>query len=378
VSASKQPNQPGIDLFTLHGVPIRLHWSIFPVFGLLAYSLATNVFRKELRPGETDYAWLLGLGTSALFLASIVLHEMGHAIVAQRNKIPVNSITLYFFGGIAAAADEPRKPGIEFRVAGAGPLVTALLSIGFFLISRIDALPHMLSSAFWWLAGINLALLVFNLIPGYPLDGGRIFHSIIWATTKSETRATRYAVRGGQAVAALLFLYGMYQIAVTGNIFNGLWSMMLAAFLRNAATSTGAYVLTRSILERATAAQTMARNIVYLGPRTRVEEVLEHQPAMNVSQAYVVVEDGPLGVFSPIQLAFVPRERRPWTVVSQIMTPWRQVIEIQPDASLMSVLKDMEQANTTYGVIRQPDGMVMGILTRDQIAVRLQHESQRA
>ncbi len=365
-------NDPGIVLFEIYGVPIRLHWTIFPVFGLLAYSLATNVFRDEIRPGERDIAWLLGLGTAALFLASIVLHELGHAVVAQRNNLKVNSITLYFFGGVAAANDEPRSPGVEFRVAGAGPLVTAFLAVGFFLISRIDALPHLYASASWWLAGINLALVIFNLVPGYPLDGGRLFHAIVWKFSSNEIQATRWAVKGGQVVAILLFAWGFIEIARTGSILGGLWSMMLAAFLRNAATSTGAYVMTRSVLETSTASQTMARELIYVPARTRVNELLAWSPVLNPRQAYVVVDGEPLGVISPIQLAFVPAERRPWTVVTQIMTPWRQVVEIAPDTNLMTALKDMEAARSRYGVVRNADGNVEGILSQDQIAIRLQ------
>ena len=362
---------------TVRGIPIRLHWSLFPVFGLLAYSLATNVFADEIRPGERDLAWLLGLATSAVFLFSIVLHELGHAVVAQRNKMTVSSITLFFFGGVAEVTEEPRTPGIEFRVGGAGPLVTAMLTLCFWLLSRVDQINHQITTAFWWLAGINLALLVFNLIPGYPLDGGRLLRAIIWKFNGSEIKATKIAVMGGQGVSFILVGYAIYEIVRTGSIFNGLWTLMLASFLRNAATSTGAHVMTRSVLEHVTAAETMAREIIYVQARTRVQEVLEQHRIINPRQAFVVVDDGPLGVFSPIQLAFVPMDRSPWTVVTQIMTPWRQLAEITPDTSLMNALKSMEAARCPYAVVRQADGNVAGILSRDQIAIQIQVAAQK-
>jgi Zn-dependent protease/CBS domain-containing protein len=373
----RTPQSPGIPLLTARGIPIRLHWSIFPIFGFLAYYLATSVFQDEVRPGQRDYSWALGLATAAIFLACIVLHELGHAVVAQRNKLPVNSITLYFFGGIAEASDEPRSAGVEFRVAGAGPLVTAVLTAGSWALTLVDAIPHLIHVGLWWLAGINLALLVFNLIPGYPLDGGRIFHAIVWKLTGSVTRSTRYAVRGGQLVSLLLVGWGIYQIVSTGSLLNGLWTMMLAAFLRNAAASTGAYVMTRSVLDTVTAAQAMARDIIYVPARARVDELLQQSPVINARQAYVVVDDGPLGVISPVQLAFVPPDRRPWTVVTQIMTPWRQVIEIKPDATLMAALRTMEEGNTAYGVVRDDAGIVAGIISRDQIAIRVQSAARR-
>ena len=360
----------------IRGIPIRLHWTLFPVFGLLAYSLATNVFRDEIRPGERDVAWIYGLITAALFLLSIVLHELGHAVVAQRDKLKVGSITLFFFGGVAQVEEEPRSAGVEFRVAVGGPLVSLALVVVFWAFSRVDQFGNLLETAFWWLAGINLALLLFNLVPGYPLDGGRILRSIIWQVTGNEAKATRIAVRGGQLVSLLLVGYAIYQIAIVGSIFNGLWMLMLSAFLRNAATSAGAHVLTRSVLERVTAAQAMARDLIYVPARTRVEELFEHQRVINPKQAYVVVDDGPLGVISPIQLAFVPRERWPWTVVTQIMTPWRQLAEITPDTTLMNALREMEAARCPYAVVRDAAGNVAGILSQDQIAIRIQSAAQ--
>jgi CBS domain-containing protein len=151
---------------------------------------------------------------------------------------------------------------------------------------------------------------------------------------------------------------------------------MLASFLRNAATSTGAQVMTRTILERVTAGQTMARELVYITARTRIQELFENQQTLNPRQTFVIVDDGPLGVVSPMQLAFVPRERWPWTVVTQIMTPWRQLVEITPDTNLMNALKAMEESRTHYAVVRVPGGDVLGILSKDQIAIKLQATAQ--
>jgi Zn-dependent protease len=337
------------------------------VFGLLAYTLATGVFRDEIRPGERDIAWLLGLVTAALFLISIVLHELGHAVIAQRNKLRVGSITLFFFGGVAQVEEEPRSAGVEFRVAVGGPIVSLALAIGFWGLSHVDRFGHLLQTALWWLAGINVVLLLFNLVPGFPLDGGRILRSVIWHFNGSEAKATRIAVRCGQGVSLLLIGYGIYLIA-TGSLFNGIWMMMLSAFLRNAATSTGAHVLARSVLEQVTAAQAMAR--------TRVQELFEQQTVINPRQTYVVVDDGPLGVISPLRLAFIPRERWPWTVVTQIMTPWRQLAEITPETTLMNALRMMEAAHCPYAVVRDQDGNVAGILSQDQIAIKLQSAAQ--
>ena len=367
--------QPGVPLAVIRGIPIRLHWTLFPVFGLLAYSLATNVFRDEIRPGERDVAWIMGLLTAALFLVSIVLHELGHAVVAQRNKLKVGSITLFFFGGVAQVEEEPRSAGVEFRVAAGGPLVSLALAGGFWLLSRAEVFGNLLDTAFLWLAGINLVLLLFNMIPGFPLDGGRILRSVIWHFNGNEAKATKIAVRGGQIVALLLVAYGIYEIA-TGSLLNGFWTLMIAGFLRNAATSTGAHVMTRSVLEGVTAAQAMARELIYVPARTRVQDLFEHQQSINATQAFVVVDDGPLGVISPIQLAFVPRERWPWTVVTQIMTPWRQLVEITPDTSLMNALRQMEAARCPYAVVRDDMGNVAGILSQDQIAIRIQTAAQ--
>jgi Zn-dependent protease/CBS domain-containing protein len=369
-------SQPGVPLASILGIPIQLHWTLFPVFGLLAFSLATDVFRDEIRPGERDIAWIMGLLTAALFLGSIVLHELGHAVIAQRNKLKVGSITLFFFGGVAQVNEEPRSAGVEFRVAIAGPLVSLALVGAFGAASQIEALPHLLSTAFWWLAGINLLLMLFNLIPGFPLDGGRILRAIIWHVNGNEAKATRIAVWGGQAVSLLLVGYAIYQIVFANSFFNGLWMLMLAGFLRNAASSTGAQVMTRSVLERLTAADVMARDLIYVQARTRVQEILESIKTFDPRPAYVVVDEGPLGVISPMQLAMVPRERWPWTVVTQVMTPWRQLAEVSPETTLMESLRKMETIHSPYLAVRDSEGNVAGILLQDQIAFRIQVAAQ--
>ena len=367
-----RPTQPAptpgtFPLGRVRGVLLQLHWSIFPAFGLFAYTLATGVFQERLSEGQPDVAWLLGLVAAALLLGSILLHELGHAVVAQRNGLEVNTITLFFFGGVAQVEDEPRSAGVEFRVAVAGPLVT--LALGVLLFFAMVQLPNdgLLDGGASWLLRTQILILLFNLVPGYPLDGGRILRSIVWAITGNEAQATKIAVRGGQAVAIMIAAVGIGIIVIGNQLFGGLWLLMIAWFLQNTATATGAHVVTRAVLESMTAAQAMAREIVYVPSRTRVEDLLERTGMVNPRQAYVVVDDDPLGVISPIQLVVLPRERWPWTVVTQVMTPWRQLARITPETNLFMALQRMDEERAFFALVLDSGGGIAGVLSRDQI-----------
>lgn len=190
-----------VKLGRIWGIPVGLHWSMFLVFGLVTWSLAMGYFPDEYPMLSAPVYWLLGLITSVLFFGSILAHEMGHAIVAQRNQVPVRGITLFIFGGVAQLEQEVRSPGAEFRITIAGPLVSLALAGLFGLLWLLDQSVPYLAAPSIWLARINLLLAAFNMIPGFPLDGGRVLRAIVWKWTGSLIRATRVATFTGQLAA---------------------------------------------------------------------------------------------------------------------------------------------------------------------------------
>jgi Zn-dependent protease len=225
----------GLSLGQILGIPVRIHWSWLLVLGLVALSLTFGyfpLFRRVLAPSSYLF---LGALTAALFCASLLAHELAHAVVARRERIAVRGITLFAFGGVAELTEQPRTPGAELRMAAAGPLASLGLSWLFSTLGDAAGSPYV-ALPFAWLAGTNLALGLFNLLPGFPLDGGRVLRAALWSLTGSLRRATQIAAGAGQLVSWGFVLVGLIMV-LTGNIFNGLWLVLIATFLRAAAAA---------------------------------------------------------------------------------------------------------------------------------------------
>jgi Zn-dependent protease len=214
----------------LAGIPLRVHINWFLTAFLVSWSLAAGYFPQGY-PGWQQVAyWLTGITTAMLFFASVLLHELGHARVALHEKVPVENITLFIFGGVAHIAYEPKTPGSEFRIVVAGPLTSLLLAAIFFGLSRLLLPYQALSAACFYLGSINLILAFFNLIPGFPLDGGRLLRSLIWKLLKDFNRATRWATNVGFVIAFLFVLAGA-AFAARGNWIGGLWVAFIGGYL---------------------------------------------------------------------------------------------------------------------------------------------------
>ena len=199
----------GLKIGRVFGIPIFLHLSWFLIFVLITYSLGDE-FGARYPQWSSRELWTLGIVTSLLFFGSVLFHELSHSVVARHYKIPVASITLFFFGGIASITQDPERAGQEFLIAAAGPASSYVLAGGFWLLSLLTPDGSMLNALGGWLAGTNLLLATFNLLPGFPLDGGRIFRSIIWGITKDYSRSTRIAARIGQGIAIAMMAFGLF------------------------------------------------------------------------------------------------------------------------------------------------------------------------
>jgi Zn-dependent protease len=211
-----------IPLGRILGIPIGLDPSWFLMFALVTWMLAASYFPSEFKNWPTAEYWIVGAVTAILFFASVVLHELGHSVLALRYKIPVTSITLFIFGGIAQIAAEPPSPVAEFVIALAGPLTSFALAAIFGLLQGVLTNVAPALAAAKYLAYINGTLALFNLIPGFPLDGGRVFRAIVWGATRNLRRATEIAATVGRAIAFLFILVGVWQV-LQGNWANGLW-----------------------------------------------------------------------------------------------------------------------------------------------------------
>ena len=236
-----------VPLFRLLGIPVGLDYSWFLIFALLTWVLASSYYPAEFRDWPTSRYWLTAAATSVLYLVSLLLHELGHSAVAIRYRMPVRGITLFIFGGVAEIATEPPTAIAEFLIALAGPLVSLAIALALFLLQPLLSGTGPLLGTAKYLAYMNFAVALFNLIPGYPLDGGRVLRAAVWAVTRDMRRSTLIAARVGRGFAFLFIVVGVWQ-GPTGNFGGGLWIAFIGWFLDAAATAQVAQTTFQGLL----------------------------------------------------------------------------------------------------------------------------------
>src|SRR4030043_11985 len=271
----------GIPIGKAFGISLRLHYSWFLIFVLVAWALAAAYFPTTY---PTWSLWLkigAGIITSILFFGSVLFHELMHSLVALRQGTQIQSITLFFLGGVSEMSGEPKTAGDEFRMAAAGPFSSLILGglflgIYFVLRSATSEAAQFGAAISYYLGLINVLLGVFNLIPGFPLDGGRVLRSLIWWRTRNMQRATKIASNIGRAIG-FLFIFGGIWLAFTGYLFNGIWLVLIGWFLETAASGSYRQMLIQDMLKGHTASEVMSRDCVVIPPDMTVERLVnEH------------------------------------------------------------------------------------------------------
>lgn len=352
-----------IRLFNLRGVPVRLDASWFVIALLITWSLAVAVF-PALQPGlDRPAYWVMGVtGTLGLF-GSIVVHEFCHAVVARRHAIPMNGITLFVFGGVAEMGGEPPTARAEFRMAVAGPL--ASIGIGVLALALAE-----LSGARWpavvtvfsYLGTINLVLAVFNLLPAFPLDGGRIFRAAVWHRTRNLQRATYVATRLGLAFSVLFMAIGVVR-AVAGDLLGGVWLVLIGMFLRQAADASYRQVLVRRALEGEPVRRFMTVSPVTLQPGLTLADFLHDYVYRYHHKLYPVQDNGQLlGAISTEQLGGVAREEWGHRTVGTLATPWSADTAVTPETGALEALARMRQTGHSRLLVVE-NGRLAGVLS---------------
>jgi Zn-dependent protease/CBS domain-containing protein len=352
-----------IPLFSLRGIPIRLDASWFVIALLITWSLAVAVF-PTLQPGLGRPAyWAMGvMGTLGLF-GSIVLHEFCHAVVARRHDIPMNGITLFVFGGVAEMGGEPPTARAELRMAAAGP--AASIGIGILALALAE-----LSRGWWppavtvlsYLGTINIVLAAFNLLPAFPLDGGRIFRAAVWRRTSDLRRATHAATRLGIAFSVLFMAIGVVR-AVTGDLLGGVWLVLIGMFLRQAADASYQQLLVRRVLEGESVRRFMTVSPVTLRPTLTLADFLKDYVYRYHHKLYPVQDNGRLlGAISTDQLRGVAREEWKYRTVGTLTTPWSADTAVTPDTGALQALARMRQTGHSRLLVVE-NGRLVGILS---------------
>lgn len=360
-----------IRLGRILGIPVGVNYSWFIIFFLLTASLTTQF--SILHPDWTYAAQVtFGVVTSLLFFLSVLLHELGHSVVALRYHIPVRSITLFVFGGVAQIGREPEKPLHEFNIAIAGPIVSFLLG-GLFLglMWTTRDVAEGVASLGRWLGSINLILATFNLVPGFPLDGGRILRAIAWKFTGSFERATTIAAGSGQFFAYAFIALGVWQV-LGGNVIGGLWIGFIGWFLLNAAQMSTVQMRFRSALEGIRASDVMLEECMRVPGSTTVEDLVEHHLLRTGTRCSMVTEgDRFRGLVTLHEIKKVPRDAWAETPLTAIMTGDERVSRVGPDTPIDEVLQKMSEENISQVPVLD-DGRLVGVIGRDRLLALVQ------
>ncbi|HKN74185.1 MAG TPA: site-2 protease family protein [Candidatus Acidoferrum sp.] len=361
--------RPGMRIGKILGIPIFLHPTWVIIFAGITYSLALQ-FAQE-HPGWTPAQhWTVGVFTSVLFFASLLFHELAHSVVAQHYKIRVLSITLFIFGGVASIERDPSKATQEFNIAIAGPLASGFLAGLFFGLVKFFPTNETVATLSDWLWKTNLMLAVFNLLPGFPLDGGRIFRAIVWGATKNFSRATRVAGTTGRLIAYAMILLGGFAV-FKGVVVYGLWSVFVGFFLLNAAQESVAQLAVRETLSGLHAADVMSHEVPTVGRAISLEDYGAEVLRTGRRCHLVITDDRLVGMMNVHTLNSVPRDEWAHNSVQAVMIPRERILWATPDEPLLGLLERLLSADINQMPIVSGSGdgaaQIIGMVSRDSI-----------
>ncbi len=358
----------GFSLGKWLGIEVTVDRSWFIIALLLAWSFYT-LFEVTFTEIARAAAILLGLGTAILFFVSVVLHELSHSLMARRLGIPVEGITLFIFGGVTKTSQESRSAREEFAIAVVGPITSIGLAGVFWSLVNLtgDVLPATVRYGFGHLGWINLALGVFNMLPGFPLDGGRVLRSFIWQITGSMDRATKAATTGGKVIASLLIGLGLLE--VFGGNLGGLWYAAIGWFLFSAAAVSGQQMIIRRLFEGMVAADVMSPRLVALSTGTTVQEAVDDYFLRFDHSAFPVHDDEGTtsGILTLRAVRQVPRDQWPIIQVWSVMTRLDDAPKVAVDAALEEVMHLLDESEE-HRVLVMNGREVVGIITSRDVA----------
>lgn len=355
-----------IQLGKIFGIPIGINYSWIIIFVLVTVSLSTVYFPGVHPEWGPVLAWAVGAATSVLFFVSVIIHELAHSLVSIAQGIPVRSITLFIFGGVASISEEPKKAQHELLMALAGPASSLCLALLFWLASILtrEAIAPV-SSLAQWLAYINLSLGVFNLIPGFPLDGGRVLRALVWWLTGNLKTATRVASVLGQVVAYMFIIFGILMV-VRGN-FDGLWLAFIGWFLENAASQSYQQVALKESLLGVKAGDIMNRECAYIPGNLTVDLFVHNYVLPQSRRCFLLTERGrPTGMVTLHNVKEVPKEKWENTQVRDIMMPLDGVKRVKITDDAWSVLQLMDAQDVNQVPVMDGDQLV-GLISRDNV-----------
>jgi Zn-dependent protease len=351
------------------GVPVGVNWSVLVIFALIAAGLSAGQFPNAY-PDRSPWAYALaGISAAVVFLLGLLAHEVSHAVVAQRNGIPVKGITLWLFGGVAELQGEADSPGKELRIAGVGPLVSLLLG-GVFagvaaLLAAGDA-DSLLVGTFGWLAGINVALAVFNILPAAPLDGGRLLRAALWKARGDRTWAAVVSARAGRVLGWLLIAFGLVQFLL-GAAFGGLWLALIGWFLLGAAGAEERQAQVGEALAGVRVSDVMSTDPQTVPADLRVAEFIDRYLLGYRHTAFPLAEDGrPVGLVSLERVSQVPPDQRERVGLREVACNEKDLTITNPEERLTDLLPRLSRCADGRALV-VTEGRLVGIVSPSDV-----------
>lgn len=349
------------------GVEIGAHWSWVLVAALITWSLADGVF-PTTNPGLSDATYLaMALVAVPVFFGTLLLHELGHAVTARREGMEIDGITLWVFGGIARFRGHFPSAAAELRIAVAGPAVTLVLGVALLGASLLLPLPAAVDGTLHWLGYINLVLLAFNLLPAFPLDGGRVLRAALWQRTGDERRATRTAAGFGRGFGQMLIIAGLL-LAITGAVIGGLWFVFIGWFLVAAAEAEAAEVTQRAALAGLRVADAMVPEPVAVDVAVTLQRFVDEVFLHHRHTAYPVTEDGrPVGLITFRDAAAADRGTWSTATVGERRHRLRDVLVLEPGQPLEQAWPDLLEHPLRRALVTDADGRLAGLLSSTDV-----------
>lgn len=366
----------GIKLFKVFGIQISIDYSWFIVFLLFAWSLSYGYFPYK-HPGLTTSIYIaMGVVSALMLFVCVLIHELSHSVTANRLGLDIHEITLFIFGGVAQLSKEPEDAMVELKIAVAGPIASGVLAVFFGVLAALAAkTPYeVIYTVFTYLSFINLVLLIFNMIPGFPLDGGRVLRALWWAKTGDVHKSTKVASSVGKGFAMFLIFFGFFQV-ITGNFVGGLWAILIGFFVQRAAESGYQQVVIKKALEGLRVRDVMSKGAVTIDGSATVAEAVDGYFLKHHFVSFPVVSGGRVeGLLLLNSVRAVEKDQWETTLVRDVMQPLGPADILSPDDAASEALGRMVSGTSgRFPVLK--DGELVGIISRRDIMKMLEFKS---
>ena len=365
-----------IEVAKIFNIPIKLDLSWFIILAFITWTLAAGYFPSKYPELDKFTYLVMGLLSALLLFVSVLLHELSHALVARRNNIPIRGITLFIFGGIAEMEQEPPTARSEILMAAAGPLCSGILAFLFLLLGNLctNFLPYApIIGVLQYCMFINTALMIFNLLPGFPLDGGRMLRAAIWNSTGDLKKATYTTSRIGSSMGLFFIIFGFFQI-FTGNFIGGLWLALIGMFIKSAADAGYQQLVSGNVLQGIKISEIMTRDLITVNSSITLERLVDDYFLKHRYNSYPVVSDGTLlGIVSIHNVKQIPREEWKEVDVSKVLDASIIDFCVNPDDDATLAMSRMIK----NGLGRVPvldSGKLVGIVSNKDIMQIIKHK----